>query len=115
MNKTYNYGMKERGYSLSAQPMKGLIGVKEDRHYYNVLTYNRPLTNKEIKDYELEAIEGEDIKMKNDLRRLRHTLARLNSDRMSLESSKKVVDLSGINEQLDQIELELHRLSEVGI
>ena len=54
----YKYGMRLRGFSPSCQPMSGLVGVAEDNKgkYYNILTYKRKLTDKEIQDYELDFV-----------------------------------------------------------
>ena len=72
----YYYGMRLRGFSLGCQPMNGLetqyeiddsqdffVGrnskifpEKPKRKYYNILVYNRKLTDKELKDYELDYI-----------------------------------------------------------
>lgn len=55
MNDFYYYGMRLRGFSLGAQPMKGIIEAFEGiGRYKNILKYSRPLTAEEIKDYELD-------------------------------------------------------------
>ena len=53
------YGMRLRGFSPGCQPMNGLIGRGEDvtGKYYDVLMYDRELTQDEVNDYELERIE----------------------------------------------------------
>lgn len=60
MNKKmrYYYGMKYRGFSPGAQPKKGLIGCIENNEteYYDVIEYDRKLTDEEISNYELEEI-----------------------------------------------------------
>lgn len=55
-NKTYKYGMKLRGFSIGCQPLKGLIDASEDPEgkFYNILTYDRELTDEELEEYELE-------------------------------------------------------------
>ena len=52
----YLYGMRLRGFSPGCQPMEGLLGRVEDNTamYHDVLAYNRPLTEKEMRDYELD-------------------------------------------------------------
>lgn len=52
----FQYGMRARGYSLGCQPMDGFISRARDPkgRYYDVLTYERRLSEKEIKDYELD-------------------------------------------------------------
>ena len=54
----YKYGMRLRGYSIGCQPMEGLIRAEEDesKKYWNILVYNRKLTEKEINDYDLAVI-----------------------------------------------------------
>ena len=61
----YIYGMKARPFSISCQPMEGLMSsnafklLKIDldqvsMKYYDTLLYDRKLTDKELYDYELE-------------------------------------------------------------
>lgn len=54
----YYYGMKMRGFSLGCQPKDGFVERLDDRHgdYYDIIAYDRPLTDREIEDYELEPI-----------------------------------------------------------
>lgn len=57
---TYWYGMRLRGFSPGCQPMDGLGSVmKGNEKYYNILVYNRELTDEEIRDYELDRISEE--------------------------------------------------------
>lgn len=53
------YGMKYRGFAPMCQPMKGLISAEEDGSgkYYNILIYDRMLSEEEIREYELEVIK----------------------------------------------------------
>lgn len=54
----YVYGMRLRGFSPGCQPMDGLDAVMEgNKKYYNILIYNRELTDEEIRDYELDRLE----------------------------------------------------------
>ncbi len=54
----YVYGMRLRGFSPGCQPMDGLDAVMEgNRKYLNILIYRRELTDKEIRDYELDRLE----------------------------------------------------------
>lgn len=59
--KEYRYGMRLRGFSIGCQPMQGLDHAEDDPtgRYYNILVYNRPLTEQETKDYELDELKGE--------------------------------------------------------
>lgn len=54
----YKYGMKLRGFSIGCQPMEGLQKREDDTtgRYYDILVYERELTEKEIAQYELEKI-----------------------------------------------------------
>ena len=53
----YIYGMLYRGFSIGCQPMDGLIGhLDGNKRYFDILVYNRPLTDKELNDYEIEFI-----------------------------------------------------------
>lgn len=56
----YVYGMKLRGFAPLCQPMAGLLGYTEDPTgvYYNLLAYDRPLTEEELRDYELVPIQS---------------------------------------------------------
>ena len=60
MAKLHTYGMRLRGFSIGCQPMKGLIEYEPDMSgkYYDILHYGRELTEQEVKDYELDKIEG---------------------------------------------------------
>ncbi len=52
----YYYGMRLRGFSIGCQPMEGFverIDVPVGR-YYDILIYDRMLTQKELDDYELD-------------------------------------------------------------
>ena len=49
------YGMRLRGFSIGCQPKEGLIRREDDPtgKYYDILIYNRTLTDQELKTYEL--------------------------------------------------------------
>lgn len=53
----YVYGMRLRGFSPGAQP-KGVVKHQEDYSgkYYDLIAYERKLTDKEVRDYELDFI-----------------------------------------------------------
>lgn len=54
----YAYGMRCRGFSPGCQPMKGLVEWKPGNvDYWNVLLYNRKLSESELDNYELDFIE----------------------------------------------------------
>lgn len=50
------YGMRLRGFSIGCQPMNGLIDRKDDHSgkYYDLIVYDRKLTDQETKAYELD-------------------------------------------------------------
>lgn len=52
------YGMRLRGFSIGCQPMRGLLERRDDVKgtYWDLLVYDRKLTEQEIRDYELEFI-----------------------------------------------------------
>ena len=54
--KEYKYGMRLRGFSPGCQPKDGFIRREDDNmgDYYDILVYNRPLTEKELSSYELD-------------------------------------------------------------
>ena len=57
----YRYGMRLRGFSIGCQPMEGLKNVRYDdtKRYYDILGYDRKLTDKEVEDYELDYLGEE--------------------------------------------------------
>ena len=57
----YRYGMRLRGFSIGAQPKRGLIRREDsaDKRWYDVIVYDRPLTEQELTDYELDMIQEE--------------------------------------------------------
>ena len=50
--------MRLRGFAPFCQPMKGLIDHMEDHagNYWDILIYSRKLSEKELKEYELDFI-----------------------------------------------------------
>ena len=57
----FKYGMRLRGFSIGCQPMDGFYERQDDPTgwYWDILIYSRKLSDKELKDYELDFI-GED-------------------------------------------------------
>ena len=55
----YRYGMRMRGFSIGCQPKKGLVRREDDSSdkYYDILVYDRPLTDEEVSGYELDEIK----------------------------------------------------------
>lgn len=57
----YAYGMKYRGFAPGCQPMEGYVDrlsekVVSQTRYHDILLYNRELTKKELRDYEMDQI-----------------------------------------------------------
>lgn len=52
----YKYGMRLRPFSIGCQPKAGFIEREDDPtgKYWDVIIYDRPLTEKELEDYELD-------------------------------------------------------------
>lgn len=56
----YTYGMRLRGFSPGCQPMKGLVDHRDGSgRYWDILVYDRKLTEAEAKDYDLDFLEEE--------------------------------------------------------
>ena len=55
----YRYGMRLRGFSLGCQPKEGLLRREDDPtgKYWDILVYDRILTDQEIRSYELDPIK----------------------------------------------------------
>lgn len=60
----YRYGMRLRGFSIGCQPMDGFIERidSETDVYYDIVVYDRKLTDKEVRDYELDLLMSEHAK-----------------------------------------------------
>lgn len=54
----YLYGMRLRGFSPGCQPKQGLLWRQDDTTglYWDIIVYDRPLTDEELRDYELDEI-----------------------------------------------------------
>lgn len=52
------YGMRLRGFAPMCQPKKGFVRREDDfsGRYYDILVYNRELTEKEVRNYELDPV-----------------------------------------------------------
>lgn len=57
----FRYGMRLRGFSPGCQPKEGFIERQDDTtgKYHDILVYDRPLSDKELADYELDYLGGE--------------------------------------------------------
>ena len=60
-NKKYLYGMRLRPFGIACQPKEGFIERRDDPSnlFWDIIVYNRKLTNKEVYDFDLQFI-GED-------------------------------------------------------
>lgn len=56
----YKYGMRLRGFAPMCQPKEGLVRREDDPtgKYYDILVYNRGLSDKELRDYELDSLNA---------------------------------------------------------
>ena len=61
--KYYCYGMKLRGYSIGCQPKEGFVKRIDclNERYYDILVYDRHLTEEEIKKYDLVKVSDEEL------------------------------------------------------
>lgn len=61
MKAVYTYGMRLRGFSIGCQPKDGFIERRDDMSglYYDVLVYDRKLSQQELLNYELDYIGEE--------------------------------------------------------
>ena len=57
----YFYGMRLRGFSPGCQPMKRFVERRDDPtgKYYDILVYERRLSNKDLHEYELDYLGSE--------------------------------------------------------
>ena len=62
MAQVYKYGMRLRGFSMGCQPMRGLIERQDDQtgRYWDILVYDRKLTDEEVRSFELDELEKYD-------------------------------------------------------
>ena len=56
----YRYGMRLRGFAPGCQPREGLVCREDDPkgRYWDVLVYDRKLTEAEQRSYELDFLPG---------------------------------------------------------
>lgn len=56
--KEYKYGMRLRGFSIGCQPLNGFLRRENDTtgKYFDVLVYERELTDREVEQYELDRL-----------------------------------------------------------
>lgn len=55
----FKYGMRLRGFSPMCQPKEGLVRREDDPtgKYYDIVVYDRRLSDREISNYELDEIK----------------------------------------------------------
>ena len=55
----YRYGMRLRGFSIGCQP-KGVIRCEDGgQKYWDIIVYDRELTDEEVRHYSLDRLEKE--------------------------------------------------------
>ena len=56
--RAYRYGMRLRGFSIGCQPTEGFLERQDDPsgQYWDIITYNRPLTELELEHFSLDHI-----------------------------------------------------------
>ena len=61
--KNYIYGMRLRGFSPGCQPKSGLIKRVDDitGRYWDIIIYNRKLSDSEVNSFELDYLGEEAI------------------------------------------------------
>lgn len=61
MKAVYVYGMRLRGFSPGCQPKDGFMERRDDNSglYYDVIVYDRKLSQQELLDYELDFLGEE--------------------------------------------------------
>lgn len=59
MAQVHRYGMRLRGFSMGCQPMRGLVRREDDPtgRYWDILVYDRQLTDEEVRSYELDELK----------------------------------------------------------
>ena len=66
MGKLYVYGMRLRPFSIGCQPKEGFVERRDSstawygKEYWDYIVYDRELTDKEIRQYELDYL-GEEV------------------------------------------------------
>ena len=85
---THKYGMRLRGFSIGCQPMDGLLERQDDPsgRYYDILVYNRKLTEKELANYELDEVTGMNKELRVKMVKAMEYIARNLNDEEIFES-----------------------------
>ena len=85
---THKYGMRLRGFSIGCQPMDGLLERQDDPsgRYYDILVYNRKLTEKELPNYELDEVTGMNKELRVKMVKAMEYIARNLNDEEIFES-----------------------------
>ena len=67
--KLYKYGMKLRGFSIGCQPKQGFVERQDDNtgEYYDIIVYDRKLTDEEITKFELVDLNEQEDEMGNEV------------------------------------------------
>ena len=61
MGNKYLYGMRLRPFGIACQPKEGFVERRDDSSnlFWDIIVYNRKLTNKEVYDFDLQFIGEE--------------------------------------------------------
>lgn len=61
-NKKYLYGMRLRPFGIGCQPKEGFVERRDDptNSFWDIIVYNRQLTNNEVDDYDLKYLGEEE-------------------------------------------------------
>jgi len=59
----HKYGMRLRGFSPSCQPIKNFYRRYDDEsgEYWDIISYTKLLTDKEVKDYSLDYLGESEV------------------------------------------------------
>ncbi|WP_242289168.1 MULTISPECIES: hypothetical protein [unclassified Bacillus cereus group] len=100
MSKLYWYAYRLRGFSPSCQP-KGFIDRNDDYGRFGSIAYDRPLTEQELSDYELDEInEGKQMGIQ--------LTCLLNKDSKSISEEEKDKFLSELGDLLGSYGFEVN-------
>ena len=100
----YKYGMRLRGFAPMCQPMEGFKQRLDDPSgkYYDILEYDRKLTEKELMDYELDLITEKECQMNTN--KMIQLFTMLSYDPWTHENWDNAIDmLRDAKTQLEQI------------
>ncbi len=88
--KVYRYGMRIRGFSIGCQPKEGFIQRVDDPtgKYWDIIEYNRELTDEETSHYSLDYLEPEEVKEPEEIREETKEPEKVNDLGINIEPKK---------------------------